>query len=644
MRFFRNFPITLFALGLTVGLLGEGMLFLQAHCLKVEEILSEDFRVIVFLDADVGERRRKVVEEKVLALPGTEEVRYVSPEESLAEIESADPGIAESVAVLGENPLPHAFEVGLDSERLGALGGWLKSAAAIPEVTDIRYKALQIQTLRQVQFYSRFIALVLACAACVLGLGLACLAGSTLMSGGSLSDMLGAPEAAAGRAAASAAGSLAGIAVALGLAIPAAQEGFLQAWPSIAMQALLVFAGVLLGALVKSAGSSSRPPPGPRMSGTRQVYRAAATALICGLIVGASPAEAASLRVKRSELKNVKQELQRTKREVERYRREERKLKTNLRKFRGEERRTEATLRKLRSKSRKTRRESERLSSRLAALDMARAGGRSALSGELYALVRRSAGEADFFGLTGVWESAFRRAAIRDKTLYLARLRRFHAESALKREAAASRTEVLNQKAQRTLGELEAARRRKLQAKEVFEDVKAKGSAADRRLRELEENAQALASLITRLQKKGRRGVKSYPAKPPIAKHSLAWPVRGRLVSRYGKRRVPELGTWVIHNGIEIRAASGAKVKAVSSGKVIFTGPFRSYGNIVIVDHGKGFFSIYGRLGGILIRKGDRVRSGGDIATLSDSSGNMMYLELRQGTRALNPLAWLKKP
>lgn len=643
MRFFRNSPIYLFALGLMLGILGEGMLFMHAHCLKVEGILVEDFRLIVFLDGDVGARRRKVVEERVLALPGTASVRHVSPEESLAEIESADPGIVESVAVLGDNPLPDAFEVGIETEHLNALEAWLKSAAAIPEVADIRYKGLQVRTIRQVQFYSRFLALVLASGACVLGLGLALLAASTLMSGGSLTDLFGSPVTAAVRAAAAAAGTLAGIAVALGLAYPAAQEGFLQAWPSADVQVLLALAGALLGALFQPP-ETSRTPLKPSGSSGRPVYRAAATAIICGLVVGAAPAWAANLRAKRSELKKVKKELQRTRIEVERYHREEKKLQTNLRKSRGEELRTQGTLRRLRTKKRKSRREAERLSSRLAALDMARAGGRSALSREVSALARGFAGESEFFGLTGVWESAFRRAAIRDKTVYLARLWRFHGETALKHEAAASRTDALSRKTGRTLAELEEARKRKLRVKEVFEDVKAKGSAADRRLRGLEENAQALAGLITRLQKKSRRSAKPYPDKPPVSRHSLTWPVHGEIVSRYGKKRVPELGTWTIHNGIEIRTPAGAKIVAVAPGKVIFTGPFRSYGKVVIVDHGRGFFSIYGRLDRILSKKGDRVRSGTSIASAAKGRGSLMYLELRQGTRALNPVAWLKKP
>ncbi len=643
MRFSRNSPIYLFALGLMLGVLGEGMLFMHAHCLKVEGILLEDFRLIVFLDGDVGARRRKVVEERVLALPGTASVRHVSPEESLAEIESADPGIAESVAVLGDNPLPDAFEVTIETERLNAMEAWLKSAAAIPEVADIRYKGLQVRMIRQVQFYSRFLALVLASGACALGLGLALLAASTLMSGGSFTDLFGSPATAAVRAAAAAAGTLAGISVALGFAYPAAQEGFLQAWPSAGMQALLALAGALLGALFQPPGGN-RTPLKSRGSSGRPVYRAAATVIVCGLIVGAAPARAANLRAKRSELKKVKKELQRTRSEVERYHREEKKLWTNLRKSQGEERRTQGTLRRLRMKKRKSRRDAERLSSRLAALDMARAGGRSALSREVSALARGTAGESELFGLAGVWKSAFRRAAIRDKTVYLARLRRFHGETALKHEAAASRTGVLSRRADRTLTKLEETRKRKLRVKEVFEDVKAKGSAADRRLRELEENARALAGLITRLQKKGRRGAKSYPYEPPVSRHSLNWPVRGEIASRYGKKRVPELGTWTIHNGIEIRTPAGAEVKAVASGKVIFTGPFRSYGKVVIVDHGKGFFSIYGKLDEILSKKGDRVRSGTGIAAVAKGRGSLMYLELRQGTRALNPIAWLKKP
>ena len=85
--------------------------------------------------------------------------------------------------------------------------------------------------------------------------------------------------------------------------------------------------------------------------------------------------------------------------------------------------------------------------------------------------------------------------------------------------------------------------------------------------------------------------------------------------------------------------APGAPVKAVAAGKVIFAGPFRSYGRVIIVDHGAGFFSVYGGLGEMEKDKGDAARKGETLAR----AGGRLYLELRRGADALDPLAWLEK-
>ncbi len=180
----------------------------------------------------------------------------------------------------------------------------------------------------------------------------------------------------------------------------------------------------------------------------------------------------------------------------------------------------------------------------------------------------------------------------------------------------------------------------------LIQSVAVKKAAALKREKKLEESEKALTLLLKKfnLRKKMRPIRKIYRPHPVIGPHSLPWPARGKVISFFGKKKNPDLGTWVIHQGILLETPPRSPVYNVALGRVIFAGPFRSYGQIVIIDCGREFFAIYGHLGSILARTGETVERGETIGTTSSGpqSGNL-YFELRQGTTALNPLGWLKK-
>jgi hypothetical protein len=246
----------LFLMGLCGGLLGEALLLMHAHCAKVENLLLEDFRILAFLDRKADSARAGVVEEKLLALPGVEAVRYFSPEDGLSELNARDPELVKSVALLGDNPLPGAYEVRLDAERVGGLAEWLKSAQAIPEVKDIRYKPLQARAILQVRFYHRFLTLVLSLALCLWLLGAALLLrrlAPEILSPSSASPaqwrgaLWGAAPAGLGTAA-----GMAGIFL---MAIPG-DAHLLSAWPRTSSQAVLLLAGGLGGWMLSAVRPS----------------------------------------------------------------------------------------------------------------------------------------------------------------------------------------------------------------------------------------------------------------------------------------------------------------------------------------------------------------------------------------------------
>jgi septal ring factor EnvC (AmiA/AmiB activator) len=120
----------------------------------------------------------------------------------------------------------------------------------------------------------------------------------------------------------------------------------------------------------------------------------------------------------------------------------------------------------------------------------------------------------------------------------------------------------------------------------------------------------------------------------------LRLPVQGDLLAKYGTKRSDGLN-W---KGLFIRAAEGSEVKAVAGGKVIFADWLRGFGNLIIIDHGSQYMTIYGNNQAVLKRAGDSVKIGEVIASAGNSGGNEqsgLYFEMRHQGRAFDPLAWL---
>jgi septal ring factor EnvC (AmiA/AmiB activator) len=119
-------------------------------------------------------------------------------------------------------------------------------------------------------------------------------------------------------------------------------------------------------------------------------------------------------------------------------------------------------------------------------------------------------------------------------------------------------------------------------------------------------------------------------------------PVKGELAATFGAKRA-DGPSW---KGIFIKAGEGSDVHAAGAGEVIFADWMRGFGNLIIVDHGGQYLSIYGNNQSLLKRPGDRVKAGDVIATVGNSGGNEhsgLYFELRHQGRAIDPLAWLNR-
>ncbi|MBC2730383.1 peptidoglycan DD-metalloendopeptidase family protein [Thiobacillus sp.] len=122
----------------------------------------------------------------------------------------------------------------------------------------------------------------------------------------------------------------------------------------------------------------------------------------------------------------------------------------------------------------------------------------------------------------------------------------------------------------------------------------------------------------------------------------LHLPVAGELMNRFG---APREGGGLSWKGLFIRAAQGTAVKAIAAGQVVFAEWLRGFGNLIIVDHGDGYMSLYSNNESLYKQVGDRVQPGDAIAAVGNSGGQPdtgLYFEMRHQSRPVNPLDWVK--
>ena len=122
----------------------------------------------------------------------------------------------------------------------------------------------------------------------------------------------------------------------------------------------------------------------------------------------------------------------------------------------------------------------------------------------------------------------------------------------------------------------------------------------------------------------------------------LAPPVRGELSVRFGAQRG---AAGMEAKGVFIRAPEGQPVRAVAGGQVVYAEWMRGFGNLLIVDHGESYLSIYANNESLLKEPGETVAAGEPIATTGSSGGREetgLYFEMRHLGRAFDPLRWVK--
>jgi len=192
--------------------------------------------------------------------------------------------------------------------------------------------------------------------------------------------------------------------------------------------------------------------------------------------------------------------------------------------------------------------------------------------------------------------------------------------------------------------------KRKKEAKRLA-GIKSQKKKKEKELKVLRARVARMKALVLRIERevreaerrrtrgKGKKG----PSKFSRIPGGLVTPVRGKVVGPFGKYRDPVFDVEMENHGVEIEAPSGAPVRSIGKGKVVFSGTVSGFGKVLIIQHGTGLFSVYGKAESYSVARGQVIAPGQNIGRLpaSPSGKSVLYLELRAGGTAIDPTAVL---
>ena len=163
------------------------------------------------------------------------------------------------------------------------------------------------------------------------------------------------------------------------------------------------------------------------------------------------------------------------------------------------------------------------------------------------------------------------------------------------------------------------------------------------RLKGLKERAGRLSSLLKKLESRQSREYTENSGVFPRQKGHLPWPVTGSVVTGFGTWRHPESGTLYDSQGIEIEAGEDTPIHAVWGGRVVFAKWFKGYGNLIIIDHGDSYYSLYAQAARLATKVGDRIDCGQVVGYSGYHGKKAVYFEIRHGGTPVNPTNWLSR-
>jgi septal ring factor EnvC (AmiA/AmiB activator) len=223
-----------------------------------------------------------------------------------------------------------------------------------------------------------------------------------------------------------------------------------------------------------------------------------------------------------------------------------------------------------------------------------------------------------------------------------------HLREASERRAAELRTLEARERADR--GRLMVERRER---RRVLDRIAGELRSGQRRMRQLQADEQRLSRVVREIsrvlasrpgagysKRDSASGAQSDARPFESLRGQLGLPVRGKVTLRFRAPKGGRPGS----KGLFIRAPQGEPVKAVAAGRVVFADWMRGFGNLLIVDHGEAYLSVYGNNESLLKRTGDAVSAGETVATVGASGGRQesgVYFELRHLGEAFDPMRWM---
>ncbi len=224
-------------------------------------------------------------------------------------------------------------------------------------------------------------------------------------------------------------------------------------------------------------------------------------------------------------------------------------------------------------------------------------------------------------------------------------------------EAQVQEISTQNKKLETDQVKLKALAKKKSQVKNV---VEAKSVQTKKRMDSLASQAKDLRDLLNKLEvqrkakleaerKKGIAKTDLKKSQPDSiketgkafarAKGRLEKPASGMLITSYGA----ETAKGVTSKGITLRTRNNAQVTSIFDGIVVFSGPFRGYGNMIIVEHGDGYLSLLAGLGSIDCELGQMLLAGEPIGQMPENGEARLYVEFRKENKNIDPTNWFKK-
>jgi septal ring factor EnvC (AmiA/AmiB activator) len=189
-----------------------------------------------------------------------------------------------------------------------------------------------------------------------------------------------------------------------------------------------------------------------------------------------------------------------------------------------------------------------------------------------------------------------------------------------------------------------ALEKRRKKRKRMLARVRTEEALAAEAVAALREAAAALDRRLAALRRRRPTPVQG----GAFARHKglLNMPATGKITTFFGPFEHPEFGVRNFHSGIVIRAEVGAPIQSVGEGEVIYADWFKGYGNMIIIDHGDHYYTLYAHAGELYKAKGDAVKTGEVIAAVGGGGaldGPGLHFEVRHHGKPLDPMDWLKE-